>query len=355
MKDRFLVGWYSSLALVSLAILHSIAPGLVFRQFIFFCLGLALMLVISRVPFSVWIKLSPALYGLINLGLLATLVVGTVTKGSTRWIAIGSSIHIQPSQLIVPIVGLFAVRFLSRHPARFWANLIKFGLVIGIPAGLIMIEPDLGTTILFLLSMAVILFMFDLPFSKISWLLGMVVAGSILGWVMILKPYQKQRITSFLQPTADQSGAGYNAHQAVIAVGSGQIFGRGIGQGSQSHLRFLPERQTDFVFASLAEELGFVGSIIVLSIYVGLFITLFLVTESTTNQAAQAFGMAVIVHLILQTVINIGMNAGLFPITGITLPLLSYGGSSIVSIAISLGLIMSISSMPQTTRSTFIT
>jgi len=162
-----------------------------------------------------------------------------------------------------------------------------------------------------------------------------------LAWSLVLKPYQKQRITSFIKPSEDTRGASYNANQAMISVGSGQFFGRGLGEGSQSHLRFLPERQTDFIFASIAEEFGFIGSTLIIFLYLILVLFLLRMALTAREKSVILFIFITITVITLQTFVNIGMNMGLLPITGITLPLLSYGGSSILTLSGTLGIIQS--------------
>lgn len=177
-----------------------------------------------------------------------------------------------------------------------------------------------------------------------KYVLGLAIGAGItalLAWFLLLQPYQKQRITSFISPEQSSDG-NYHVEQALIAVGSGELTGRGLGQGVQSYLRFLPERQTDFIFASIAEEYGFIGGIVVLSLY-ALLIGFIIYTGSTTSRAsAQFYCYGVAIALLLQMGVNIGMNMGLVPVTGITLPFLSYGGSSILSLTIALAIVQSI-------------
>jgi rod shape determining protein RodA len=167
---------------------------------------------------------------------------------------------------------------------------------------------------------------------------GVFLALGIIGWTLVLQPYQKARITSFFSGAqADQSGAGYNARQALIAVGSGELWGRGLGHGSQSQLRFLPERQTDFIFASLAEEWGLLGSLLVIGLYGALIAFLLQEAKRATNSRHALFLTAAAVAFFAQVFVNIGMNIGLLPITGVTLPLVSYGGSSLLATMLLLG------------------
>ncbi|MBU0579337.1 FtsW/RodA/SpoVE family cell cycle protein [Patescibacteria group bacterium] len=178
-------------------------------------------------------------------------------------------------------------------------------------------------------------------------LIGISVIGIIFSWMLVLKPYQKQRITSFINSKQDLQGSSYNARQALIAAGSGQLLGKGLGQGVQSHLRFLPERQTDFIFASLAEEFGFIGAIVVISLYVALISFIIITGRKTSSPLALRYCMAIAIMTTMQAGINISMNIGILPITGLTLPLLSYGGSSILSLSFMFAVIQSIANQTQ--------
>ena len=214
-------------------------------------------------------------------------------------------------------------------------------MITAVPAVLILVEPDLGTTIVYLLSIFVILF---LEKTKKTHMALLVAAGMItitIAWFFVLEPYQKSRITSFISPT-DSQGSGYNARQSLIAVGSGQTLGRGLGQGVQSHLRFLPERQTDFIFASFAEEFGFFGSSIVILLYTALIATTLTIGRNANSRAEQLFCYVTATMTLFQTGVNIGMNTGLMPITGITLPFFSYGGSSIITLLTMHGIVQSV-------------
>lgn len=187
--------------------------------------------------------------------------------------------------------------------------------------------------------------LFFLSKTKLSYILGTMSAAVVLiflGWGFLLKPYQKDRITSFLNVSENQTGTGYNAIQSVIAVGSGKVFGLGLGQGVQSHLRFLPERQTDFVFASWAEETGYLGSVIMISLYAFLVFYVIYVGFQTQYLPEQYFCFVTATMITVQAGINIGMNMGLLPITGITLPLISYGGSSIIALCFQYGCVQAI-------------
>jgi rod shape determining protein RodA len=338
-KTLLIPALLGSFALISLITLKSIEPQLASTQLLFWIVSLAVFYVSSTIKLSFLKRYSwIAYFGLVFL-LTVTLVNGTLTRGTARWIRFGDLFAIQPSQLAIPITGFCLALWASKNKLSYIKNALFFLLVVGIPAVLIIIEPDLGTTIHFVLSVSIMLFLSEIKAKYIWSLFGIALVGSLLAWVLVLKPYQKARITSFISSQNNQqSTSNYNAFQSQIAVGSGQLYGKGLGQGSQSHLRFLPERQTDFIFASYAEEWGFVGSFILLTLYLVLII--FLVYRSLQAQSTFEFYFLITVTtaIVMQIFVNVGMNIGLLPITGVTLPFISYGGSSLLSLCFMLGL-----------------
>jgi rod shape determining protein RodA len=213
--------------------------------------------------------------------------------------------------------------------------------LLGLPAVLIGLEPDFGSMMVYLASAGAILLFYRIP--KLYWLslAGLGVVAVLIAWQFFFQPYQKERILGFMSPSSHEqnqaeTSAQYNARQAIIAVGSGQVLGRGLGYGIQSHLRFLPERQTDFIFAALAEELGLVGSLLVVGCYGGLIALIIWQANQQIELTRSAYLISVAMVLFVQASVNIGMNIGLLPITGITLPFLSYGGSSILGLSLAL-------------------
>lgn len=328
-------------SLLSIVGLRSIAPNLAMMQLVFFLAGAAVFWVTARFSFDWWLQLAPLLYLGLLAALIATLLFADPTRGSTRWITV-FGVNLQASQLAIPIGALITTWLIARTNHSFKHFLLRIA-VLALPAGLIFIQPDLGTTIVYLISVGSIIF---LSTQKLQYLLGLAgvgLLGAVFAWTFLLQPYQKDRIFSFAgigQESAQD--VNYNAQQSLIAVGSGQLFGRGLGQGVQSHLRFLPERQTDFIFASLAEELGLAGSLLILALYTALIGMLIYVAEQAHDPLTQWFTYAIIVMTLFQTGVNIGMNIGLVPITGVTLPLISYGGSSVLSLCFCYGLVESI-------------
>ncbi len=257
---------------------------------------------------------------------------------------------LQPSQLAIPFTGLLLVTYAANNSLKAWKNLLTALVIIAVPGFLILIEPDLGTTLVYLASVSIIIIFSDIRARQIAALGAVTVLMALFAWFFVLQPYQKARITSFFDSSGETQAmvnSKYNARQALIAVGSGEIAGRGLGQGVQSHLRFLPERQTDFIFASLAEEFGFIGSTILIGLYSLVFTYLIFIGYQANKKTESWFCYITAAMIMLQAGINMGMNTGLMPITGVTLPLLSYGGSSVITIAGMLGIIQSIAQNQQ--------
>lgn len=340
-KHWLIPGIMLFLSLISILILRSVAPQLLGRQVLYFFIGAGVFWFSSRLTFQQWLSLRWYLYTLLVGGLILTQLVATVTRGTKSWIAIGP-FHAQPSQLAVAIMGLLLGYLLTRKVKTDFIDYIKTVSLIAVPAGLIFLEPDLGTTVIYVLAMGAALMFSQVPLKYLASTAVLGVGLLIVAWLFLLKSYQKQRITSFIDAGDTQQSASYNAIQSIIAVGSGGLAGKGLGQGTQSHLRFLPERQTDFVFASFAEETGFIGGVLVISLYASLIGICFYAAITSSFPAAQVFAVITGVMFLAQVGVNIGMNIGLMPITGITLPFISYGGSSILALSFQLGILHSI-------------
>ena len=329
------------ISLLSILTLMSIAPTLAPKQLIFFMVGFVIFFLASRISFERLLKLGLIFYIITILLLVVVLVLAPITRGTSRWIDVGGLFAIQPSQLAIPAVSLFLLNFFKKKLLTKLKNLFLFLLFIAMPAVLILIEPDLGTTLVYLASITSIIYFSRTKTRHIIPLILLAIIGIIFSWNYVLKPYQKTRITSFISPKNTQ-GASYNARQSLIAVGSGRLTGKGLGQGIQSHLRFLPERQTDFVFASFAEEFGFIGSALVIFLYSVLVFTMISTAQKSHENTERLFCYVVAIMTTIQVGVNIGMNIGVLPITGITLPFMSYGGSSILSLISMFGITQSI-------------
>lgn len=339
-KRWLLPGTLFFLALSSILILRSVAPLLLQRQLLFFALGTGIFWLTSRISFERWQSLAWYLYGLLVGSLALTQLIATVTRGTKSWIELGP-FHAQPSQLAVAISGLTIGRYLERHKQLGLKEYVILLLLIAAPALFIFTEPDLGTTAIYALSLLPALSLSKVPKLYLAWTLTLGIVVVVLSWMFLLKPYQRQRITSFISSDEHTQTASYNAIQSVIAVGSGGATGRGLGQGTQSQLRFLPERQTDFVFASFAEETGFLGGALLISLYAVLVGICLSAAAQLNSLSMKVFTLITAVMFLAQVGVNIGMNIGLVPITGITLPFVSYGGSSILALSFHLGIVQS--------------
>ncbi|MBI2040297.1 rod shape-determining protein RodA [Candidatus Microgenomates bacterium] len=330
-----------SLLLLSTGILviSTSSQDLALQQLIFALIGTAAFLFVSYFDYRSIKNLIIPLYISILLLLVLLSFLGVETRGSIRWIPLGF-FNIQPSEFTKPILILVLAFFWSKNFPN-WKNIL-ISFLWALPLILLIFrQPDLGSALTLGAVWFGMLVASQVSFKKIVVLAAVAMLIIPMGWLS-LHDYQRQRITSFLAPHSDPLGRGYNLIQSTIAVGSGQFLGRGLGRGTQSRLQFLPEFRTDFIFASIAEEMGFIGSVIILSIYLFL-ITYFLkLSEKTFDLFGHLIVFGVMSMLLFQTTVNIGMNIGLIPITGITLPLISYGGSSLVATLISLGLVASV-------------
>ena len=273
--------------------------------------------------------------------LLLLFLVGTTIKGATSWFTIGG-FSFQPSDFMKLILILLLAKYFSRRHVEI-ANIkhiLISGLYVLIPFILVFLQPDFGSAIVIFLIWLGMIMVSGISKKHLLTVLVIGVLAFTLAWTFVLEPYQKERIGSFIHPLTDPYGTGYNARQAMIAIGSGQLFGKGVGYGTQSRLQFLPEFESDFIFAAYAEEWGFVGAVLLL-VFFGLVIWRILSTAlvGATN-FEMLFGVGVAMFLMSHIVINIGMNLGLLPVTGITLPFMSYGGSHLMTEFAALGILM---------------
>ena len=280
--------------------------------------------------------------------LVLVLFIGRTANGAQSWFAIGP-FSMQPSDFAkLALILILAKYFTRRHVAIGQIkHLFISGAYMVIPFALILLQPDFGTTIilgLIWLGMAIVA---GIRKRHLALLFGAAAIGFVILWSFVFAPYQKARITSFISPLSDIHGAGYNARQAVIAVGSGEVFGKGVGYGTQSRLRFLPEYQTDFIFAAFAEEWGFVGAILLLILFGLLIARILAISIHGESNFETLFCAGVAIMFVAHITINVGMNMGILPVTGITLPFMSYGGSHLIMEFAALGIL---SSMSRNTR-----
>ncbi len=329
------------LGLVGLFVLLTTNVTLFWQQLFFLLLGLAIIWALAQLdPIVLW-WFAPYGYILAIL-LLAASYLGSPIRGASRWIFI-AGIQLQPSEIVKPLVILAFARAITMFSPRKIGNLAILGVLFTIPFVLVFRQPDLGTSIVYAAAWMSMMVAGGFPFILLIVGIAVMVMGFPLFW-QALKDYQKARIYTFLNPSLDPRGAGYNAIQAMIAVGSGGLFGRGLGRGTQSHLRFLPEYHTDFIFATLVEELGFVGGLTLILLYAVLLWRLIqpYLKGGIGDPFVFFYTTGLFGILVTQVVINAGMNMGIIPVTGITLPFVSYGGSSILSLCIAFGLLLAL-------------
>ncbi len=343
MLNLKLINWQITLAsfllvCIGILIIFSSSRELAIQQIIFSILGLTFFLIVSQLDFHALVSFIKPAYFLIIFLLIAVLILGVETRGTLRWIPLGI-FNIQPSEFAKPILILFLARFWSNNIPS-WRNIFKCLLWVLPIFILIFKQPDLGSALTIAAIWLGMLFAAKVSLKKIIVIILISAFILPLGW-HLLHDYQRQRIISFLAPQSDPLGRGYNLIQSTIAVGSGQFLGRGLGRGTQSRLQFLPEFRTDFIFASIAEEMGLLGSAVILSLYLFIIVYSLFLANKISDPANLLLIVGVVSMLLFQTFVNIGMNMGLLPITGITLPLISYGGSSLIATFICLGLISS--------------
>jgi rod shape determining protein RodA len=313
-------------------------------QMMRFGIALVLMLIIAFVDLSVWMALAYPAFIIGLLMLVAVEFFGTSGMGGQRWLDIGF-MRIQPSELMKVAMVMALARYyhgLSMGDSQRLRSIIWPLILMAIPAFLVLKQPDLGTTIMLVAGGISIIFLAGLP-SWIIWASGFIGVMAIpIGWRFLLD-YQKERILTFLNPERDPLGAGYQITQAKIAAGSGGVFGKGYMAGTQSHLNFLPEMKTDFIFTVLLEEFGLMGGLFVLNLYLVVLGYGVWVSLSCRSQFGRLLAMGLSITLFLYVFINISMVMGLLPVVGVPLPMISYGGSAMLTMMIAYGLILSVS------------
>lgn len=335
--DSFLIFPVFLLLVFSVFILNSINPALFPFYYWYFALGIIAFLFFSLFDFEIVSAFSKYFYIISIVLLIITLVIGQATRGTIRWIPLGF-ISIQPSEIVKPFLLIFFANFLSKEKLTM-KRIIQALVLMAIPLFLILVQPSLGVAALSAVGFFGLFLAADIN-KKNFIFLGLIVMALIPVVYMFLAPYQKTRITAFLNPAQDPLGVGYNAIQSTISVGSGMFVGRGLGRGVGTQLSFLPERHTDFIFASISEEMGFIGSLVLLVLTGVLFYSLIRHMENAINIPARIFLSGVFLTLFAQVFVHAGMNMGLLPITGVPYPLVSAGGSSLLATMTTLGIVV---------------
>ena len=324
---------------ISLLVIFSLNRPLFYNQLIFWAVGLAVFYLASGFHLHLWENLAVPLYILSLVLLFVIFLVAEPVRGSVRWIDLGV-FRIQPSEIAKVAVILVLANFFSSRSAATVKNIFLSFLIVLPPVLLIFIQPDIGNALPILAIWASVAFVAGFKLKHFLAISILAIFAGLL-FFQFLEPYQKSRIETYINPTQDRLGTGYQIIQSKIAIGSGQLFGKGLGQATQSQLKFLPEAESDFIFASIAESLGLVGSLLLVVLY-SILIVRILGFAKTKSRFAQLTVVGAVAFLGVQMLINISMNMGYVPVTGITLPLVSYGGSSLLSTLLVLGIVFSI-------------
>ena len=348
--DWVLLGFVLLLSLISVleiksATLHTKFHGFDHKQIGFLAIGIVLMFLISLIDYHRLIDTVHWAYSIGILSLIAVALFGTKVLGGKRWISFHGA-HFQPSEWIKLILIVAVARYFWGLTGRelSWADIGKVSAMVFIPMAFVLKQPDLGTSLTYLPILICGLFLGGIRFKQVAIiLLALVFVGGI-AWKSgkQLKPYQQARINAFINPDSDPRGSGYQIRQSLIAVGAGGVWGKGANKGTQTQGDFLPIPYTDFIFAAFCEEHGFVGAVGVLLLYFLILMRLIQNAQTASDLPGSFIIMGVVAVIVFQVAVNVGMVVGLMPVTGIPLPLLSYGGSSVLFTFLALGIVMNV-------------
>ncbi len=329
------------------ATLHTKYVGFHTKQVLWIVGGLFAMFLFAKIDYHKLIDFVPWIYGTFMVFLLAVLVphIGHKALGARRWIKLGP-ILFQPSEWMKLVLILAAARYFANLGGRSltWKDIFKAFALVGVPMLLVLKQPDLGTSLTFMPILVAGLFLGGINWKQgtILMLAGLLLVGGAWSSGKLLKPYQKARLTSFINPDSDPKGTGYQLRQSLIAVGSGGVWGKGAAKGTQTQGDFLPIPHADFIFAALGEEHGFVGALFVLLLYFSILMRLIQNAQTAADLSGSLIIMGVVAVLTFQIAVNVGMVIGFMPVTGIPLPLMSYGGSSVLFTFLALGAAMNV-------------
>jgi rod shape determining protein RodA len=348
--DWVLLGFVLLLSIISVleiksATLHTKFHGFDHKQVGFLAVGLVLMFIISLIDYHRLIDIAHWAYGIGILSLIAVAAFGTKVLGGKRWISF-HGVHFQPSEWIKLVLIIVMAHYFWNLAGKelTWADIGKAAALVFVPMVFVLKQPDLGTALTYLPILLCGLFLGGIRFRKVTLIvLGLALIGGI-AWKSgkHLKPYQQARINAFINPDSDPRGSGYQIRQSLIAVGSGGIWGKGANKGTQTQGDFLPIPYTDFIFAAFCEEHGFVGALGVIVLYFLILMRLIQNAQTASDLPGSFIIMGVVAVITFQIAVNVGMVVGLMPVTGIPLPLLSYGGSSVLFTFLALGIVMNI-------------
>tara|TARA_R110000868_G_scaffold4155_30_gene25545 strand:- start:1988 stop:3130 length:1143 start_codon:yes stop_codon:yes gene_type:complete len=332
-------------AAIGVAMLYSAANGSwnpwATRQIARYGIGLVILITIALIDIRFWWRHAYLIYGVLLIMLVAVEVFGSIGMGAQRWINLGV-IKLQPSELMKVGIALALARYfhgVSAEDVRRIPYLIAPILMIGAPSALVLKQPDLGTALFLIMTGGAVFFVAGVRLWKFGVVAAAAAAAVPIVW-STLRPYQQKRVLTFMDPESDPLGAGYHILQSKIALGSGGLFGKGYIQGSQSHLNFLPEKQTDFIFTMLAEEFGMVGGLVLLGLYMLIMIYGFAISLRSRTHFGRLLAMGITSMLFLYVFINIAMVMGLIPVVGVPLPLISYGGTAMLTLMVGIGFLI---------------
>jgi len=349
--DWVLLGFVLAICALGVVQIHSATEhtkfvGAHLKQVYWILGGVGAMFLVSLINYHALLEKIHWIYIVALASLISVLLFGQKYLGARRWIKMPGGAHFQPSEWVKLILILAVAKYFAELHQRelSWTDFLKAGAIVGFPMLMVLAQPDLGTALTYLPVAIMGLFLGGLRWKQALpvVLLGAALVAAVFfsDRVHILKPYQKERLTSFINPDADRQGSGYQVNQSLIAVGSGGIWGSS--QGSQTHLAFLPVPQTDFIFAAFAEEHGFVGALGVLLLYFIVLMRLTQNAQTAPDRAGTFLVMGVVAVLSFHVLVNVGMVVGFMPVTGIPLPLMSYGGSSVLFMFLALGMVMNV-------------
>jgi rod shape determining protein RodA len=327
------------------ATLHTRFAGFHTKQVLFVVAGVIVMFILAKIDYHRLLDWAPWAYGVCIVSLIAVRLVGHKALGARRWIQLGP-MQFQPSEWAKLVLILMVARYFSNLGGRnlTWRDIFKAIGLVGIPMALVIIQPDLGTTLIYAPILVAGLLLGGINWKQALILFSVALVLVVGAWSSGkgLKPYQKARLTSFIDPDNDPKGSGYQIRQSLIAVGSGGIWGKGSAKGTQTQGYFLPIPYTDFIFAAFSEEHGFVGAVFVLLLYFFILMRLIQNAQTAADLPGSLIIMGVVAVLTFQIAVNVGMVIGFMPVTGIPLPLMSYGGSSVLFTFLALGVAMNV-------------
>ncbi len=327
------------------ATLHTKYAGFHTKQMFYIAGGIVAMFIFAKIDYHKLIDFTPWAYGVCLMALVAVRIFGVKVLGARRWIKVGH-MQFQPSEWVKLILILAVARYFANLGGRSltWQDIFKAFALVGAPMVLVLIQPDLGTALTYTPILVAGLFLGGINLKQAAILVtcGLVLVVGVWTSGKILKPYQKARLTSFINPDNDPKGTGYQIRQSLIAVGSGGVWGKGAAKGTQTQGDFLPIPHADFIFAAFGEEHGFVGALLVLLLYFFILMRLIQNAQTAADLSGSLIIMGIVAVLTFQIAVNVGMVIGFMPVTGIPLPLMSYGGSSVLFTFLALGVAMNV-------------